>query len=53
MQYISKHAIRYSKTSVTRGASFTVDGILLFQNGQFCSVAYHLVVRDVPLLIHA
>ncbi len=36
MQYISKHAIRYWKTSVTCGASFTVDGILLFQNRQFC-----------------
>ncbi len=34
------------------GASFTVDGILLFQTRQFCSVAYHLVIRDVPLLIH-
>ncbi len=32
MQYISKRAIRYCKTSVTCGASFTVDGILLFQN---------------------
>ncbi len=41
------------ETSVTFDASFTVDGRLLFQNRQFCSVAYHFVVRDVTHLIHA